>query len=158
MSIDWFTFAAQIINFLILVALLRWFLYAPVIRAMEQREEKIAARLQQAEQSQQEGELRAQQYEQKLRDIEEQREALLTDARRKVDEQRKHLTSDAREEVQRKRLEWFQAFEREREDLLSELQHHAGHLSAEAARRTLAELADESLEQRHVLRFHITFA
>ena len=38
MGPDWFTVIAQIINFLILVALLKRFLYGPIIRAMERRE------------------------------------------------------------------------------------------------------------------------
>ncbi|MBU0908993.1 MAG: F0F1 ATP synthase subunit B, partial [Proteobacteria bacterium] len=45
MGIDWFTFCAQIINFLILVWLLKKVLYQPVLNAMAEREAKIAARL-----------------------------------------------------------------------------------------------------------------
>lgn len=148
MNIDWFTFVAQIVNFLVLVALLRWFLYGPIVRAMQQREQKIAAEVLQAEQSQQEAEALTQKYEQKLRDLEEQRDAMLKNARHEVEVQRKQLLQNAREEVHRKRLDWLQAFEREREDVLLELRHRAGHMSVETGRRALAELAHESLEER----------
>ena len=43
MLIDWFTVLAQIINFLILIYLLKRFLYGPIIRAMEEREKKMVA-------------------------------------------------------------------------------------------------------------------
>lgn len=49
MQIDYFTFAAQIINFLVLVFLLRHFLYRPVIRSMKEREQKISDQLKDAE-------------------------------------------------------------------------------------------------------------
>ena len=37
MSIDFFTFVAQIINLLILLFLLRKFLYLPILRVLEER-------------------------------------------------------------------------------------------------------------------------
>ena len=37
MLINWFTVVAQIINFLILVGLLRWFLYQPILQVIEKR-------------------------------------------------------------------------------------------------------------------------
>ncbi len=45
MLINWFTVVAQIINFLILVWLLKRFLYKPVLKAIDEREKKIAAQL-----------------------------------------------------------------------------------------------------------------
>ena len=45
MLIDWFTVVAQIVNFLILVALLKRFLYGPLIRAIDARENGIAAQI-----------------------------------------------------------------------------------------------------------------
>ncbi|NER81960.1 MAG: ATP F0F1 synthase subunit B, partial [Leptolyngbya sp. SIO1D8] len=50
MLIDPFTTLAQIVNFLILVTLLKHFLYGPITRTMAQREQTIANRLEQAEQ------------------------------------------------------------------------------------------------------------
>ena len=49
MEINWFTVIAQVINFLILVWLLKRFLYKPVLNAIAEREKKIAAQLSDAE-------------------------------------------------------------------------------------------------------------
>ena len=49
MLIDWFTVFAQIINFLILIFLLKRFLYGPITRAMEERKKKIATAIEQAD-------------------------------------------------------------------------------------------------------------
>jgi F-type H+-transporting ATPase subunit b len=45
MLIDWFTVGAQALNFLILVWLLKRFLYKPILDAIDAREKGIAAEL-----------------------------------------------------------------------------------------------------------------
>ena len=45
MLIDWFTVGAQLLNFLILVWLLKRFLYKPILGAIDIRERRIAAEL-----------------------------------------------------------------------------------------------------------------
>ena len=42
MSVDWFTVIAQILNFVVLVLLLKKFLYKPVLTAIAAREKLIA--------------------------------------------------------------------------------------------------------------------
>src|SRR6266704_2311996 len=43
MLIDWFTVGAQFINFIVLVLLMKRFLYRPILEAMAAREQRIAA-------------------------------------------------------------------------------------------------------------------
>ncbi|HMR03616.1 MAG TPA: F0F1 ATP synthase subunit B, partial [Candidatus Competibacter phosphatis] len=57
MQIDWFTVAAQIVNFLLLVWLLKRFLYRPVLDAMAARQQKIAAALEEAQAKTQQAEV-----------------------------------------------------------------------------------------------------
>jgi len=45
MLIDWFTVGAQALNFLILVWLLKHFLYQPILNAIDAREKLIAKEL-----------------------------------------------------------------------------------------------------------------
>jgi F-type H+-transporting ATPase subunit b len=45
MLIDWFTVSAQVVNFLILVWLLKRFLYRPILNAIDAREKRIATEL-----------------------------------------------------------------------------------------------------------------
>jgi len=45
MLIDWFTVVAQVVNFLILVWLLKRFLYRPILNAIDAREKRIATKL-----------------------------------------------------------------------------------------------------------------
>ncbi|MEQ8493043.1 MAG: F0F1 ATP synthase subunit B, partial [Gammaproteobacteria bacterium] len=49
MLIDWFTVAAQAINFLVLVWLLKRYLYRPILAAVDAREARVMARLTEAQ-------------------------------------------------------------------------------------------------------------
>ena len=62
MAIDWMTVSAQIVNFLLLVWLLKRFLYQPVLSAMDRREQDIAERLGAALDREQQAEAKIQQY------------------------------------------------------------------------------------------------
>ena len=50
MLIDWFTVGAQALNFIILVWLLKRFLYKPILNAIDAREKRIAGALADANQ------------------------------------------------------------------------------------------------------------
>ena len=51
MLIDWFTVGAQALNFLILVWLMKRFLYKPILDAIDAREDRVAAELADADAS-----------------------------------------------------------------------------------------------------------
>jgi len=148
MSIDWFTFVAQIVNFLILVALLRKFLYGPILRAMESREKRVTRRLEEAQEREEKAEHQEREYREKSREIDTRREELLKEAREEAEEERDRLMRDARKEVDRKREEWRTSLDREQADIVAEVSRLAGDMSIEAARRVLEHLADADLESR----------
>jgi F-type H+-transporting ATPase subunit b len=146
--IDWFTVAAQIVNFLILVFLLKRFLYGPIIRAMDERQAQIEADLAAAERKRQEAGQEIETYRQKNREIEAQREKLLRQAAGEADEERKRLVHAAREEADESRSRWRKGIEQEKAAFLRELRQRAGQETYAALRRALADLADVELEER----------
>jgi F-type H+-transporting ATPase subunit b len=152
-QIDGVTFIAQIINFLILVGLLRYFLYDPVVNAMDEREAKIAARLEEADEKQKTAEKEAKTYRQKRREIEAKRKELIDQAREEADKKRHDLIDEAREAVEQKRKKWRASIEHEKQTFINELRQRATHQIVEVARRALADLADADLEQRIINEF-----
>lgn len=147
MNIDWFTFVAQIVNFLILVGLLRWLLYDPIVNAMKQREQKIAERWNEAEQTQALALENAARFEKQTSELESTREDLIREAGREAMEHRERLTREARDDVELKREEWITALKREQQETADEIRDIVGELATDSARRTLTELADADLEQ-----------
>lgn len=154
MLIDWFTVVAQIVNFLVLVYLLKRFLYKPIIRAMDERERRIAAGLQEAEKREEEARQELQQYETKNREIDSQREALVSRIKEEVGIQQKELMSEARHQVDVIRNNWYQAVEREKEAFLQDLRERTGKQTCAVARRALKDLGNAELEH-HVVRVFI---
>ena len=153
MHVEWFTVLAQVINFLIFVALLKRFLYGPILRSMDQREAKITARLLEAEQKQKVAESEEETYRQKLRELEKQHSALLADVRKEAEQLRKDLLNKTRAEVAATQANWYQAFQEQRETLLQDLRNKAGKQVYGVARQSLRDLASVELNQQMLERF-----
>lgn len=153
MLIDGFTVVAQIINFLILVLLLRHFLYRPVMRAMREREAKIAAELEEARLLKQEAVEEAESYRQQRRELDNYREALLSEAREEVDTWRKDTISKAREEIAEARTSWHKSVVAEKQAFMQELRQSVGSQVIRISRRALADMADTELEQQMIAVF-----
>ena len=106
MQIDWFTVIAQIINFLILVALLKRFLYGPIIRAMDDRERRIASRLEEANRREQEAQEEIAAYRARREELEDAREDALARAREEAEKTRHELITSARAEIREMQQQW----------------------------------------------------
>lgn len=146
MQIDWLTVIAQIVNFLVLVWLLRRFLYQPVIEAMERREQRIAGRLQEADQREQTAGIKAQEYESKRLQLEQTRQQRLSEAEAAAEEKRKSLLEEARKETDEQRRQWQAQVEQEKQDFLKGLRNYSVEAIQQMGRRTLADLANTELE------------
>lgn len=150
MTFDWFTFVAQVVNFIILMGLLHYFLYRPITRVMDEREQGIAERLREAEAKMEEAEKRVRTYEEKIDQLERERENLLGEAREQAREKRKQLVEQAREEVRTLRSNWRENLRRDREMFLRELRRRAAQEVSRATRKLLRDLAAEDLQKQVV--------
>lgn len=152
MQVDWITVSAQVVNFLILVWLLKRFLYRPVTQAMDRREREIAGRIEQAEAREHEAGEQAEQYRQRRERLERERQSLLEQAREEVARQRGSWLEEARREVSESRESWHAELDGEREQFLREMKSQVAETATAMARHALEELADEELEGRMVQR------
>lgn len=150
MQIDWFTFVAQLVNFVVLVALLKRFLYGPIVEAMDAREARIAARLEEAREKAEAAEQEAERYRSMQAEVERQRQQQIAQAEAEAEERRQALIQDAREEVERLETEWREALARDRDAFVQELSEQALRETIAVARRTLTDLAGADLEARAI--------
>jgi len=150
MHIDWFVFFSQIVNFMILLFLLKKFLYGRIIGAMDAREAKIAARFAEVEQAREESRASAEAYARKLRDLEERSEAMLEKSRLDAESFKERLQEKAREETEFLKTRWIGAIKSERENFLQELRHLAGRQIYAVSRQVLKDLSAMDLEERIV--------
>ncbi len=153
MLIDWFTVVAQIVNFAILLLLLRQFLYRPILRAMREREQKIVSRLQEAERIQAEANRLAEEYRQKNQEIDTARQQLLAAAREEAERARSEQLKRIRAETDEARRRWRHAVQNEKADFLGDLKRRAVGQTHAVMRSALADLADADLERHMARRF-----
>ena len=155
MKIDLFTFIAQIINFLILVFLLRQLLYKRIVRAMDQREEKIKARMREAEEKQEKADQEAESFREEKEKLEKEKQKILNKAEQQSDEKKQDLLDKARKEVDENKKKWQESLQRQKESFMAQLKQTAGRQIYAAVRKVLNDLADEELEDR-IIRYFIS--
>jgi F-type H+-transporting ATPase subunit b len=148
--INWFTVIAQIVNFLILVVLLKYLLYNRIIKAMDEREGKIQLHLKEAEEKEQAAEQEAQSLREKNRDFDEKREYMLAQAKKEADARRKELIQEARQAATNLRLVWQEAVRREKESFVLNLRKMAAAQAYSITRKAFEDLADAEPEERMV--------
>jgi len=153
MDIDWITVSAQIVNFLILVWLLKRFLYQPVIRAMDQREKRITDQIGDAESRERLADEAAAHYHEKSRILELQRDEIMAETHRQAMHQKKQLLDEAREAVDAVRTHWHRQVQQEKAEFFDDLRCQMSDVIQKIARKALMDLADEALEERIVHSF-----
>jgi F-type H+-transporting ATPase subunit b len=94
--IDWFTVAAQVLNFLILMWLMKRFLYHPVLDAIDAREKRIAGELAQADATKAAAQQERDNFRSKSEHLEQQRTELLRQATDAANAERQRLLEEAR--------------------------------------------------------------
>src|SRR5271167_549271 len=80
MLIDWFTICAQLLNFLILVWLMKRFLYKPILSAIDEREKRIAGEMADAEAKKTEAQKDRDDFQHKNSEFDQECAALLSKA------------------------------------------------------------------------------
>jgi F-type H+-transporting ATPase subunit b len=146
--IDWFTVGAQAVNFLILVWLMKRFLYKPVLAAIDAREQKIAGELQQAADAKTQAGKEREDLRVRTEALQGQREELLRAAATAADVERKHLLEEARRESQQLRSKAIAALTAEQAELKLEVVSRTREEAFALSRKILVDLADASLEDQ----------
>jgi len=149
-KIDVFTLVAQIFNFLILVLLLNRFLYRPIVRAMSQREAKIAAELEEAARKEEEARREAGRCHAELVELEDSRGEMLSRAQEEAAQLKRELVEDARREVEESKARWSVAVRKEKQTFLDNLRQRAGEEVYAISRQVITDLASVDLE-RHII-------
>jgi F-type H+-transporting ATPase subunit b len=147
MLIDWFTVVAQIVNFLVLVALMKRFLYGPLVRAIDAREKGIETSLATAEEKNRLAANSMAEAKALQSDLEQKRDQILAAAREDADRRRGEMLQKARDSVKELETRWRDEMERERAVFLAEIRSRAASEILAITRRALADLAGADVER-----------
>lgn len=150
MLFDWFTVMAQIFNFLLLVWLMKRFLYKPILIAIEARENDIVAKLEDADKKKEEARKESQEFEKKNSDFEDNRVILMKKMIDEIDVERQRLLDEVKNEASSYRLKQKSAREREVKNLNQMIKQRTQSEIFAITRKVLSDLASISLEERIV--------
>ena len=148
MLIDWFTVIAQMLNFLLLVWLLKRFLYQPILNAIDTREKGIAAKLADAEAKQAESHKEHDEFQGKNKTFDDQRVALMTKATDDAKAEHDRLVDAAHQEADGLRAAEATVLKNDQLHLVVQIKRMAQDQVFAIARKTLKDLATVSLEER----------
>ena len=150
MLIDWFTVAAQVVNFLILVWLLKRFLYTPIRNAIDAREQRIAQELADADAKKAEAQKERDEFQHKNEVFDQQRAALLNQATEEAKAERLRLLDTARKEAAALSAKRQENLKIEAQNLNQAIARRTQQEVLAIARKVLRDLSATSLEQRAV--------
>jgi F-type H+-transporting ATPase subunit b len=148
MLVDWFTVVAQLLNFLILVWLMKRFLYKPILHAIDEREERIAAELADADAKRTEALKERNELQHKNEDLDRQRATLMSQATEEAAAERQRLLDHARKAAATLSSKRREALRNEERDIHQEISRRTRQEVFAIARKALGDLAGASLEER----------
>jgi F-type H+-transporting ATPase subunit b len=146
--IDWFTVGAQALNFVVLVWLMKRFLYKPILDAIDAREKRIAAELADAAAIKAEADRERDEFQRKNEEFDQQRAALLSKATEEAKAERQRLLDDARKAAGALSVKRQEALRNDARRLNQAITRRTQHEVFAIARKALTDLATTSLEER----------
>lgn len=147
---DWFTFCAQVVNFIILVWLLKRFLFTPVIAAMDARKAEITRLFEKSQEKIREAEEAKHKLEQQLNELEQIRDEKLQESQAFAEAHKAKLLKEIKAEVKSCEERWKDVLASEIDSIGEEFKLKVHHEVMNIVRRVITDLADQRLEE-HIL-------
>ena len=150
MLIDWFTVGAQVLNFVVLVWLMKHFLYQPVQDAIAAREKRIADQIADAAAKEKQAATEHKTFEDKNAAFDQQRAGLLDKATADAKAEGLRLADEAQKAALALAAKHEHALARQAAHLQQTIAGRAAQEVFAVARKTLSDLANADLESRMV--------
>lgn len=146
MELDWSTFILEIINFVILVWLLKHFFYKPVMDIIAKRKQTIQDSLDKADAVQAEAESLKSQYENRLEDWEKEKATSRAELHRKIEEEKRQAMENLAQSIQQEKEKAEVLLQRQQENTLRKNERLAIEQSVAFVTRLLSRFANPELE------------
>lgn len=155
MLIDSFTIIAQIINFLILIYLLKRFLFNRIIQIMDEREKQITDQMQDAKTAKETAQKELDEQQRIREELQEKWNEMLVQAKKDAQKKREELVKDARSKIDEEQKNWREAISKQRTAFLRDLRYLSCEQVCQMSRKVLSDLAGEKLENQLIENFLI---
>lgn len=153
MDINWFTVIAQLVNFLILVWLLKRFLYKPILNAVNEREKKITDQLKDAKDKVAVAQQEKDDFKKKNEDFEQQKKGLMDTVVTEAAKEKTKLIDAAKAEanamISKMEKQALEEQKNENKDLAEKTKKQVFDIT----RKALESIASVSLEEQSATKF-----
>ncbi len=147
------TFFAQILNFLILVAILRAVAYKPIVRMLQERQDKIAESLAKADEDVEKAEAVLKEYQDQLSGARVKAQAILDKASKRAQEEREASVLETKHEIEQMKKAAQAEMQREREQAVEQLRGEMVALSMAAAGKIISKNLDTDENEQLISEF-----
>ncbi len=148
LGINWKILITQVINFGILVAILRWLLYKPLLELLEKRRKKLEEDHKNSEEIARRLAETALREEQTLAAARTRGQKLIADAERAAKALKESLVADARKEAAQVIEAGTRALEEDRVKLAADLRKEIGTVMSVAIEKSLGDVLDAKAQQK----------
>ena len=146
MLIDWFTLTAQVVNFIILVLLLKFLLFKRVLKALDEREDEITKRLQLAHRAREDADQHQKSLRGELEAYELARKSRIEAMASEIEEIRHERLEGLRAEAEAERDQWQALLREHEEQFLEKLKSLSLRHLTKSMRGAMEALASSDLE------------
>lgn len=147
LGIDWRLLIAQLVNFVILLAVLYRFLYKPVLKLLHERSAKIEDGLKNAEAVEVKLKEAAALYETKTREAKAEAVKLFDTAKKDAEAMRADLTAKAQIEAEKIMESGRQRLAVEKEKMMHEAEHELADLVEQATSHVLGQVMTPEMDK-----------
>lgn len=148
MELNWTTFVLEIVNFLILLWILKRFLYRPILDVIAKRRADIQQERAEAEEQLQQARELERQYLDRLSEWEKEKKKAQETLRQELEGERVRETEKLAKSLEDERQKTKRADEKQLNEMVRKVEHQAMEQAAEFAARLLNVFASPELENR----------
>jgi F-type H+-transporting ATPase subunit b len=143
----------QLLNFFVLLFLLRKFLYSPIKEILDKRAAQINGDLDDAEARKEEAEEIKVEYEQKLKNAHSEAQEIVDKAETRASKKAKNIINEAEEKAENLKAKKLEEIEQAKKEAASELRDSIADYTVLAANKLIREQLDEDKHQQMIMDF-----
>jgi F-type H+-transporting ATPase subunit b len=147
---------AQVVNFILILLILRAFAYKPILAMLETRKRRIQESLEYAEKVKADAAARQKEYEQQIEEARREAQQAVQNASQGAEKERERILAQARDEARQIVEQARTQLDYERKQMMAELRQQIVNLSLLAAQRVIGASIDETRSRQLVNDFIAT--
>jgi len=143
----------QLLNFFVLLYLLRKFLYSPIKDILDKRAAQINGDLDDAEARREEAEEIKAEYEQQLKNAHSEAQEIVDNAETRANKKAKDIINEAEEKAESLKAKKLEEIEQAKKEAAAELRDSIADYTVLAANKLIREQLDEDKHQQMIMDF-----